>query len=222
VYNEEECIEECVRQLRSVFVGDEFELILVNDGSTDKTLPLIEKNRSQYNLKVVSYPTNRGYASAVHEGLKAATKEYFNIFDADLQVKPSDVHLMYKTAVEQKLDFVVGEPKSKGYGLFRWLVSRGFNLLIRILFGINVRDTNSPKIVRRSMLKDVTLVYGHAMIDIEILAYAFRKKCSLGVVPFDIQKRFKGTSKFNLMLIPLTFIDLVRLKIRLSTGNVNG
>jgi len=222
VYNEEECIEECIRQLAAAFPGESFEIIFVNDGSADRTLKLLEENQGAYRFKLISYPDNRGYASAVHEGLKAATKDYFTIFDADLQVTPTDLMKMYQTAVSGNWDLVVGEPESKGYYLFRWVVSRGFNLIIRLLFNITIRDTNSPKIVRRSILEGVKLVYGHAMIDIEILAHAFKKKSTYTVVPFSLKQRFKGASKFNLMLIPRTLVDVIRLKIRLMQSDSVG
>lgn len=214
VYNEEECIEECTRRLYSVFTGDEFEIIFVNDGSTDKTPTLLKENKKTYGFKLISYPKNKGYASAIHEGIKNTSKEYFTIFDADLQVKPEDIHRMYWTAIENNLDLVVGEPESKGYHVLRALVSKGYNLLVKLLFHIKVRDINSPKIVRKNIMEDVNLTYGHAMIDIEILAYAFAKNASHAGVPYKIQKRYKGESKFNIMLIPLTFIDLVRLKLK--------
>ncbi|MFH1788579.1 MAG: glycosyltransferase family 2 protein [Candidatus Altiarchaeota archaeon] len=216
VYNEEDCIEECIRQLCSVFPGDEFEVIIVNDGSTDATAELLAKNKESYGFQLVSYPENKGYASAIHEGIKVAKNEYFTIFDADLQVKAKDIHRMYRTASENNLDLVVGEPESKGYHLLRSMVSRGYNMLVRIMFHIKVRDINSPKIVRKSMLSDVKLAYGHAMIDVEILAYAFAKKASHTGVSYTIQQRYKGESKFNVMLIPRTLIDLIRLKIKIG------
>lgn len=133
-YNEEGGIGDTIKEL---FAYEEFkdnlEVIVVNDGSKDKTLEVLQSLAKDYpNLKVLNHKVNKGYGSAIKTGIKEAKGDYIAWYDADGQHRPEDLHKVIRKVVDDELDYVIGirdgdsyeDPNRKlGKRVLKWIVN---------------------------------------------------------------------------------------------------
>jgi len=143
-YNEQDNIENCVNQIDEAFRPTQIlhEILLVNDGSTDETL---RRARSLYEshlfVRVIDLVRNCGKAVALREGVRRARGDLVAFFDADLQYTPRDLVKMV-SRLNNGIDFVNGSRDYNGYGASRTAFSRLYNKVVRLLFRMQLRDSN--------------------------------------------------------------------------------
>jgi len=218
VFNEKECIGECVREIRRVFSGTDYELICVDDGSTDGSGEILRTLAAgDGRMTCVSLETNRGYTDAVLAGFARCRKEYVSFLDADLQYHPEELMNMFRFAVDGDRDCVRGLPKRKYYKLFRRLLSAAYNLYVAALFGTYFRDANALKLMRRRYLDAINFRYGYGMIELELLLGFLRQGVRIDTFPIRTRERRAGTSKCSTRLVWRTLVDCVRLRRNLDT-----
>ncbi|MDP2741139.1 MAG: glycosyltransferase family 2 protein [bacterium] len=218
VYNEEDCLKECFKQITKIFENTDYELILVNDGSTDGShqiiLQLIENNPK---IKYISYSENKGYSCAIKEGFEKSKKDFVSFLDADLQYSPDDLFKMYHYAKNNNLDFVMGVPikKNKYYNPLRRTTSFFYNAYISFLFGIKLKDPNSLKLMKREYLEKINFILGYGiMIEIEILLGFKIQGIPINTYPINVHERIAGKSKIcSLKIISRTIIDCAKLRL---------
>lgn len=119
-YNEELAIEQNVKEVFSVLKASSknFEVLLVNDGSTDKTLEIVQKlTETEPNLKVVSYPKNRGRGYALRQGFSAASGEYIVATESDLNWGSDIILRLFQELKNGNADLVIASPHMKGGGM---------------------------------------------------------------------------------------------------------
>jgi len=217
IFNEEDCIKECLKQIICVFNNTDYELIFVNDGSTDNShqiiLQLIKNNPK---IKYISYSKNKGYSCAIKEGFEKSEKDFVSFLDADLQYSPDDLLKMYHYAEKNELDFVIGVPikKRKYYNPLRRTTSFFYNAYVSLLFGINLKDPNSLKLMKRKYLEKINFILGYGiMIEIEILLGFKMQGVSINTYPINVHERIAGKSKIcSLKIISRTIIDCAKLR----------
>ncbi|MEK7664979.1 MAG: glycosyltransferase family 2 protein [Patescibacteria group bacterium] len=225
VYNEEDCLKECFLQITETFKNSDYELIFVNDGSTDNShqiiLELIEKNQK---IKYAFYEKNKGYSGAIREGFKMSENDFVSFLDADLQYPPQDLFKMYGYAKENNLDFVMGSPikKIKYNSPLRKIMSFIYNAYISLLFDIKVKDHNSLKLMRRKYLEKINFRYGYGMIEIETLLGFKMQGVPVITYPINVQKRIAGKSKCSLKITYRTVIDCLKLRFSKNKLIKNG
>lgn len=237
VYNEEESIKECLRQTTEIFQNIDFELIVVNDGSTDnshqiisrliadnpKTNPPLFKKKwngktptflEKWGVKYISYSQNKGYSYAIKQGFKEATKEYVSFIDADLQYHPKELLKMYNYTRKNNLRFVLGIPKTrtKYYNPIRKILSFLYNSYVSFLFGIKLKDANSLKLMSRKYLEKINFQFDYGMIEIETLLGFKMQGIPINTYPINVRERIGGKSKCSLKIIYRTLIDSTKLK----------
>ncbi|HWS49041.1 MAG TPA: glycosyltransferase family 2 protein, partial [Candidatus Methanoperedens sp.] len=101
VYNEEKTVALILKKIFEVDFGKvNLEVIVVNDGSKDKTLEILEKLKKKYPIKLVTYKDNRGKSSALREGFKHVTGDVVTVQDGDLEYSPRDFNKMLKKMLE--------------------------------------------------------------------------------------------------------------------------
>nr|HID14065.1 glycosyltransferase family 2 protein [Anaerolineae bacterium] len=220
-YNEEANVESAVAHVSAVArqLGMDYEIILVNDGSTDRTGEIGRELMERIpNFRLVEHYPNRGYGGALKAGFAAATKELIAFVPADNQFDFSEVNRLLEHLHKEGADIVCGYRVKRQDNVIRKLNAFGWNTLVRLLFGYLCRDIDCGfKLFRREVLEHVTLVSDGAMIDTEFLAGARARGFRIAEVPVTHLPRVAGEpTGANLRVIARAFRDLVRFRRRLS------
>lgn len=201
-YNEGERIYENLLEmskLLSSFVTD-YEMIVVNDGSKDNTEVEIRRaSETVKNIVPAGYQMNRGKGGAIKEGVKCATGDYIALLDADMDLSPMHLKDFLAKMEETSATAVIGSKMHKdskvNYPLPRKIMSLGYFLLLKMLFRLNIKDTQTGvKLFEADALKKVmrqVSTDGFAY-DIEILALI----CASGgtIVEMPIELIFQRTN----------------------------
>lgn len=213
-YNEEKGIEEIVRESAEVLdkICSQWELIIVNDGSKDKTEEILRKLEGEVkNLKIVSYYPNKGYANALREGFKVAKYSYIFYTDADGQFDLTEIKNYFPLIYEN--DMVVGFRIKRNDPLIRKFTSKVYNLMQKFYLGIKVKDINCAfKIFKAGFLKGIPLKSEHFLIDAEFFLRAKERGARYVEVPVCHRKRKEGSSTVKFSTIFQTLKEMKRLK----------
>ena len=218
-YNEEANVESAVGQVSAVAqgLGMDYEIILVNDGSADRTGE-IGRQLAQHvpNFRLVEHYPNRGYGGALKAGFDAATKELVAFVPADNQFDFNEIHLLLEAI--DGADIVSGYRAKREDPFVRRLNAFGWNTLVRLLFGYLCRDIDCGfKLFRRAVWGRVPVVSDGAMIDTEFLAGARARGFRIAEVPVTHLPRVGGEATgANFRVIAKAFRDLARFRVRLT------
>lgn len=192
-YNEEGNIEFVVRQALDVLtqVVDDFEIIVVNDGSRDATPQIIDGLAAEDPRVKPVHQANTGYGGAVKAGFKASTGDYVMFMDADRQFDIKDIHRL--TPFVPHYDVVAGFRQERSDPLIRRINAEVFNLAVRILFGVHLRDLDCAfKIFRGDMLRSLDLTTSGALINAEMQAKLRRSGATIEQVGVGHYPRIAG------------------------------
>ncbi|MEO8603669.1 MAG: glycosyltransferase family 2 protein [bacterium] len=198
-YNEAPLIESTVRKAVAVLEAtcDTFEVIVVDDGSTDGTGVIADRlAAADRRVRVIHHAGNQGYGKALRTGFAAGAMDVVAYTDVD---EPADLWLL-RDAVQHLAthDLVIGYRLQRYSTLHRRLFTWSYNRLVRLLFGVKVRDINfSFKLIRRDALQAIRLSANSVFIDGELLVEAQRLGLRMCEVPVDDLQRTAGTSNFN-------------------------
>lgn len=181
-YKQEKTIVEDLKRVQKVLdkIRYDYEIVVVVDGKIDKTFENAKKTKSN-KLKVVGYAENKGKGNAVRYGMARTKGDIIAFIDAGMDLDPNGLSMLLEHFEWYKADIIIGSkrhPVSQvNYPWQRRILSLGYQLLVKILFGLNIRDTQvGMKFFKRKVLEDVLprlLVKTYAF-DIEILAVARR------------------------------------------------
>lgn len=211
-----------------------FEVIVVIDGMTDRSFAEAKRVRSP-SLKVVGYKTNHGKGYAIRYGMSQSKGRIIGFLDAGGDLNFEGLLMMLEHFRLYNADIIIGSkrhPASKiNYPWQRKLLSWGYQLLIKLLFGLNIRDSQvGMKLYRRQVLEDVfpRLLVKHFAFDIEILAvahYLGYNRIYEAPVELDFTGVSSITSKSFWIIILLMLWDTLavfyRLKILHYYDNLN-
>lgn len=215
-------IEQVLRELRY-----EFEMIVIVDGRQDKTFERA-KNINSENIKVYGYGVNKGKGYAIRYGMVRAKGDIIGFIDSGMDINPNGVSILLENFEWHKADVIIGSkrhPASKvDYPFDRRVISFLSQVFIKILFGLNVKDTQvGLKFFRRKVIEDVLprLIVKKFAFDIEILVVAhYLGYKRIFEAPVDLTLNFSGSivSKdlYNILLNTLwdTLAIFYRLKIK--------
>ena len=214
LYNEEESLPELYRWIEKVMKanGFSFEVIFVNDGSTDNSWQVIEDmSKQSENVKGIKFRRNYGKSPALYCGFKEAQGDVVITMDADLQDSPDEIPGLYKMITEDGYDLVSGYKQKRYDPLSKTLPTKLFNATARKISGIhNLHDFNCGlKAYRRDVIKNIE-VYGEMHRYIPYLAKnaGFDK---IGEKVVHHQARKYGKSKFGLNRFFNGCLDLITL-----------
>jgi glycosyltransferase involved in cell wall biosynthesis len=194
-YNEEPNIEivvnEALEQVGKVFAR--FEIIVVDDGSKDKTGEIANRLAMTYPdlVQVLQHNPNRGYGAALTTGFNAAKGDYLMFMDSDRQFKSADLKLLEPYI--GKADIVAGYRKKRNDHFYRFLIGYTFNTVVTLLFSIHLRDIDCGfKVFKAEVLKEMQLQSLGALINTEIHAKAQRQGRSIIEVGVNHYPRLVG------------------------------
>ena len=210
VFNEEESLPELTHWISRVMNahGFSYEVILINDGSTDKSWEIIQNlSESNSHLKGLNFTRNYGKSAALDAGFKKAVGEVVITMDADLQDSPDEIPGLY-AMITGGLDVVSGWKKERHDPISKTIPSKFFNGVTRWISGIQLHDFNCGlKAYRNKVVKNIH-VYGEMHRYIPLLAKwnGFPK---IGEKVVQHQARKYGYSKFGLERFLNGFLDLI-------------
>lgn len=196
---------------------DDYEVIVVNDGSADHTAQVLSELESVYaKLRVIHHPTNLGYGSALRTGFATASKELIFYTDGDAQYDVRELELLVPLMTED-VDFVNGYKISRSDPLHRTIIGKSYCYLVKLAFGIKIRDVDCDfRLVRRSGYNRVRLASTSGTICVEMIKSFQNAGLRFAEAPVHHYHRAYGKSQFfNFKRLFKTFTDLSRLWWRL-------
>jgi len=214
-YNEQDNITRVVEQALTVLekLNADFEVIIVNDGSSDRTGQIADEIVGQKDrVKVVHHGTNLGYGAALQSGFKAATKELVFYTDGDGQFDINEMPPLLR--LMEHYDIVSGYRLNRQDNLIRKINGWCWTKLVCLLFGMKIRDIDCAfKLYKREIFDNIKVVSTGALIDAEILARAVRKGYRVTQQGIHHYPRTAGAQTgANLRVILRAFKELLRLR----------
>ncbi len=196
MYNEIGNIETCVREALRVGykITDNLEIVVVDDASSDGCGALVDMLALKHpELKVIHHAKNRKLGGSLRTGFAAATKDWVLYIDSDLPIQMDDA--LSAVPLTQNADMVIGNRQGRAEGPKREIMSWVYNRLIRVLFGLSVRDVNFAfKLFRRAILEQITLGSEGSFIDAELLIETHNAGFTIAEIPLRYYERTAGVS----------------------------
>ena len=199
------------RTLRAL--TDDYEVIVVNDGSPDHTADVLADLQTRYpNLRVVTHVKNRGYGGALRTGFASAAKDLVFYTDGDAQYDPRELKKLYE-AFSPSVDFVNGYKIGRSDPLHRIVIGRVYHWFVRTVFGLKLRDVDCDfRLMRRAVFQKVVLTRSSGVICVELMKKVQDHGFRIAQVPVHHFHRTYGKSQFfNFPRVARTLADLTRL-----------
>ncbi len=218
-YNDALSIGKMVRDAQAALKTrvDDFEIIVVNDGSADDSLEVLKRLSLEVSeLRIVHHEANKGYGGALQSGFAASTKQWVFYTDGDAQYDAGEVTVCID-AVTPNTDVVQGWKIGRGDSWYRKVIGRTYHHVVKRLFSLHVRDTDCDfRLTNRSILDKVTLTSTSGVICVEMM-HSFEKVGARFVeVPVHHYFRPHGKSQFfRLPAIARSARQLGQLWVRL-------
>ncbi|GAB5410194.1 MAG: glycosyltransferase family 2 protein [Balneolaceae bacterium] len=196
VYNEAGNIEKLIRNVYEELKNIDFELIYVDDGSTDDTVKQI-RTFSRSGMKLIELRKNYGQSNALAAGIDYSKGEYIALMDGDLQNDPVDIPKMIDKLQSEEVDVVAGIRKNRKDGMYLRKIPSGIaNFIIRRSTGIHIKDAGCTlKVFNSTIAKNMGL-YGELHRFIPVLASL--EGARISQMDVTHHERSWGTSKYNM------------------------
>lgn len=207
-YNEEDNVEELHRRIVDAMKAhwDTYEIIAIENGSTDKTLERLKKLTP---IKIIVFPRNFNQTGALDAGIHSAQGDIVVTMDADLQNDPADIPLLLKK-MEEGYDCVTGWRKERHDSFSRWFLSKSANWLTRRVTGVHLHDfACALKAFKKEFMQDVHL-YGEMHVFLPAILHA--RGARVTEIPVRHHERIHGVSKHYFMKAVKDIADLFTVK----------
>jgi glycosyltransferase involved in cell wall biosynthesis len=198
-------------------VTSDYEVIVVNDGSTDATPDIVDELARTYpRVRLITHPKTQGYGGALQTGFRAATKDLIFYTDGDAQYDPAELSLLW-TRMTDEADLVNGYKISRADPLHRVFIGRLYHHIVSVLFGLTVRDVDCDfRLMRRSIFDRIRLEKTSGVICLEMMKKIQDAGFQIVEVPVHHYHRAFGKSQFfNFPRIFNTAVDVMRLWLAL-------
>lgn len=211
MHNEEGCVREFHSRISAALKGMEttYEILLVNDGSTDRTEDIIrELSANDSHLKGIMLARNRGQCTAIYAGIQESAGRYVVIMDGDLQHKPEEIPTLIRE-IRKGFDLVSGCRTNRGESMIkRKLPSKIANYLMRATSGCQVQDMGGLSCLKGRLARSMTLREGQHRL---IPALVYSMGGSVSEVPISAPPRFAGKSHYGIGRSIDVLFDIVML-----------
>ncbi|MFA5641127.1 MAG: glycosyltransferase family 2 protein [Bacteroidales bacterium] len=213
VLNEEESLRELIPWIKQALEGEdlEYEIIIIDDGSTDRSWTVIEQLANEYPIRAISFRRNYGKSAALYCGFEMAQGSYVVTMDADLQDSPEEIPAMIKMIKDEGYDLVSGWKKKRHDNFFsKNIPSKIYNATARRVTKIKLHDMNCGlKAYKREVVKNIE-VYGEMHRYIPYLSKNAGFS-NIGEKVVAHKARKFGKSKFGMNRFINGFLDLLSL-----------
>ena len=220
LFNEAESLPELTAWIDQVMKTNSFsyELIFINDGSTDASWEVINSLSKEYKpVKGICFARNYGKSAALHEGFSKAQGDVVITMDADLQDSPDEIPELYRMVTEQDYDLVSGWKQKRFDPISKTIPTKLYNAATRKLSGVQLNDFNCGlKAYKKEVVKTLRL-YGemHRYIPVQAKWNGFTK---IGEKVVQHQARKYGVTKFGLERFIFGFLDLLSISFVQAFG----
>lgn len=193
---------------------DDFEVLVINDGSADNTAAVLRELQGQYGerLRVITHPENRGYGGALNSGFRGATKEFVFYTDGDGQYDVGDMPKLLALSGPD-VGLVNGIKAKRHDPLHRIWIGKAYNLFARCMFGISLSDIDCDfRLIRRATLERIHLTSTSGTICVELVKKIELTGTRVVEIPVSHRARLHGRSQFfRLKSLATTFQQLLGL-----------
>jgi glycosyltransferase involved in cell wall biosynthesis len=197
VYNERERVEQAIAEVLRTELPTEFELVVVDDGSTDGTREILQSVDWDGRVRLFEHPENRGKGAAVQTALTQARGDFAAIFDADLEYEPSDLAKLLPPLLDGRANAAFGVRAFDGYTSHSFLFvlgNKGVTLAANLLFNVYLRDIMTcQKMIRTDIFRALPLHSSGFAIEPEIAARLIQRGERIFEVP--VQYRARSTEE---------------------------
>ncbi|GAG22727.1 unnamed protein product, partial [marine sediment metagenome] len=209
VFNEEDVIETTIKNYFNELKGKiEFEMIVAEDGSTDNTKKIIKKLEKKFPIKAYMSNKRKGYQKAVIDALKHPKNEWIFLVDSDYQFNPKDFWKLLPHI--NKYDIILGIKAKRKDPLYRIILSKGFNFLLRLFFKVPYVDMDTGfRLINKKVL-DETMDQIHCLkyFTSELVIRSHFKNFKIKEIPVTHYKRKIGsTNIFSIKSIPRVVLE---------------
>jgi len=175
---------------------DDWEVIVVNDGSRDHTSDVLKELAALVpKLRVVHHPQNRGYGGALRSGFEAATKDWIFYTDGDAQYDVTELRLLWDA--RNGADMVNGYKISRSDPPHRIVVGKLYHWMVRLAFGLESRDVDCDfRLLRREVFDRIALTRDSGLICVELVTKVEKSGFRVSYVPVHHYHRLHGRSQF--------------------------
>jgi glycosyltransferase involved in cell wall biosynthesis len=192
----------------------DYEVIVVNDGSSDATAQIADELARTYpeHVRVIHHSKNRGYGGALQTGFRSATKDLIFYTDGDAQYDPGELSALW-ARMTPDADLVNGYKISRSDPLHRIIIGRLYHHIVSLLFGLTVRDVDCDfRLMRRAIFERIDLQKTSGVICLEMMKKIHDAGFHIVEVPVHHYHRAFGRSQFfNFRRIAKTGVDVMRL-----------
>ena len=216
-FNEEKDISRTVLLVKNTLlkIADEWELIVINDGSKDRTREIIEglANKDP-RVRIIDHESNRGYGASLRSGFYSAKYPWIAFMDSDGQFDFSEITAFIQKQKETEADVVAGYYKKRRVSFLKIITSRIWEFLVFILFGLKVRDIDCGfKLVSKRVIEKIPKLESErgAFISSEFLIKAKKSGFRIAEVPVTHFPAGRVGTGRKLNVIVQSFVDLIRL-----------
>ncbi|HET9372683.1 MAG TPA: glycosyltransferase family 2 protein [Vicinamibacterales bacterium] len=195
----------------------DFEVLIINDGSSDHTPEIADELARQYpEVRVVHHQKNRGYGGALRSGFANAKKEYIFYTDGDAQYDPAEMAVLW-SRLGPGVDLVNGYKISRSDPMHRIIIGRIYHHTVKLLFGLKVRDVDCDfRLMRRAVFDRVHLEHNSGVICLEMMKKITDAGFGIVEMPVHHFHRAYGRSQFfNFRRLARTAVDVAALWVNL-------
>jgi len=193
VYNELERVERAIAEVLDTQLPTEFELIVVDDGSTDGTREILRNGSWDGRVRLLEHEVNQGKGAAIQTGLREARGEFSAIFDADLEYDPTDLGLLMPPLLDGRTNACFGVRAFDGYTSHSFLFvlgNKGVTFACNVLFNVYLHDIMTcHKMIRTDVFRSLPLRSPGFAIEPEITARLVQRGERIFEVPVHYRAR---------------------------------
>ena len=215
-FNEEGNIHETISLFEEELAQLEYEILVVDDGSSDRTSHCVETaQQSNPRIQLLKHTVNMGYGATLRTGFEAATGDWTFFTDSDLQFHPQDFHRLWNC--RQQFEVVIGYRNPRKDPMIRKINAYCWGGYVRWMFGLRVRDLNCAfKLFRSHLLDQILLESNGAFINAELLVQLHHQNIQFREIPVEHFARSQGQQTgANPSVILSAFEESLRLRHRL-------
>jgi glycosyltransferase involved in cell wall biosynthesis len=222
-FNEEGNILRVIENVKNTLEGlaINWEIIVVNDGSKDRTLEIVnEIIKGDKRIRVISHETNLGYGASLKTGFYNSRYKWICFIDSDGQFDFSEVTLFVEKQKETNADMIIGFYRHRQVSLTKRITSKLWEFLVFVLFGLKVHDIDCGfKFTSKRVIDEIPKLESErgAFISSELLIKTKKRGFNIVEIPVTHYPRLRGVGTGrNLNVIITSFMDLFRLWIKLT------